>query len=171
MPAMLDGPGTALVTRTKWVRVPPPALNDPVVERRGGDLQNRMTWVRLPPGSLAHSGAAQAVRAPRRRRGGRWLEPCRRNSWTGLASDPAHRSWALGKGVRRPRSGSIPVLSALLYCPVAQRWCGWLLTRRLQVRALPGQLDTEGRANRHDGTHLESGRGESPCRFESCPFR
>ena len=26
MPAMPDGPGTALVTRTKWVRVPPPAL-------------------------------------------------------------------------------------------------------------------------------------------------
>src|SRR4051794_33620842 len=25
-PAMLDGTGTALVTRTKWVRVPPPAL-------------------------------------------------------------------------------------------------------------------------------------------------
>ena len=56
-------------------------------------------------------------------------------------------------------------------CPVAQRWCGWLLTRRLQVRALPGQPDSEGRANRHDGTRLESGRGESPCRFESCPFR
>ena len=27
MPAMLDGPGTALVTRKKWVRVPPPALD------------------------------------------------------------------------------------------------------------------------------------------------
>ena len=26
-PAMLDGPGTALVTRIKWVRVPPPALD------------------------------------------------------------------------------------------------------------------------------------------------
>jgi hypothetical protein len=26
-PAMLDRPGTALVTRTKWVRVPPPALD------------------------------------------------------------------------------------------------------------------------------------------------
>src|SRR5262245_62739759 len=25
-PAMLDGTGTALVTRTKWVRAPPPAL-------------------------------------------------------------------------------------------------------------------------------------------------
>src|SRR4051794_11650229 len=26
MPAMPDRPGTAFVTRTKWVRVPPPAL-------------------------------------------------------------------------------------------------------------------------------------------------
>ncbi len=30
---------------------------------------------------------------------------------------------------------------------------------------------TEGRANWHDGTRSEAGRGESPCRFESCPFR
>src|SRR5262249_14880600 len=28
MPAMLDGTGTALVTRTKWVRAPPPALDE-----------------------------------------------------------------------------------------------------------------------------------------------
>src|SRR5215831_12448981 len=67
--------------------------------------------------------------------------------------------------------GSNPTILTDLYCPVAQRWCGWLLTRRVQVRVLPGQLDTEGRANRHDGTRLEAGRGASPCRFESCPFR
>ena len=56
-----------------------------------------------------------------------------------------------------------------MHCPVAQRWCGWLLTRRLQVRALPGQPDSEGRANRHDGTRLESGRGESPAGSSPVP--
>src|SRR5262249_50932943 len=40
--------------------------------------------------------------------------------------------------------------------------CGRPLPRRMQVRALPGQLDTEGRANRHDGTRSEAGRGEKP---------
>jgi hypothetical protein len=42
MPAMLDGPGTALVTRTEWVRVPPPALEDQRdagAGRPGGRLQ------------------------------------------------------------------------------------------------------------------------------------
>lgn len=34
------------------------------------------------------------------------------------------------------------------YCPVAQRWCDPLLTGRVQVRVLPGQLGTEGQAKR-----------------------
>src|SRR3712207_1572203 len=59
-------------------------------------------------------------------------------------------------------AGSNPAILTDLYCPVAQRWCGWLLTRRLQVRALPGQLQMEGRANWHDGTRLEAGRGAKP---------
>jgi hypothetical protein len=66
-PAMLDRPGTALVTRTKWVRVPPLALivDDAGAGRPGGRPQPDSKQVRLLPASLSDSGVAQLVRAPR----------------------------------------------------------------------------------------------------------
>src|SRR5947208_15874308 len=74
---------------------------------------------------------------------------------------------AWGAGERRFKSGH----PDWTYCPVAQRWCGWPLPRRLQVRVLPGQLDTEGRANRYEGTRVEAGGGASRCRFERVLLR
>ena len=51
---MLDGPGTVLVTRTKWVRVPPPAFvsYDAGAGRPGGRLQPDLKQVRLLPASF-----------------------------------------------------------------------------------------------------------------------
>src|SRR5580692_11630419 len=63
---MLDGPGTALVTRTKWVRVPPPALvccpsMTPGPDGQAVGCNPTIKQVRLLPASLAHSGVAQVV--------------------------------------------------------------------------------------------------------------
>src|SRR5262249_30462235 len=76
-PAMLDRPGTALVTRTKWVRVPPPA---PVSRRRrtGRFRRSAATRPRRRFDScrrLSYSGVAQMVRASPRKGEGRWLDP------------------------------------------------------------------------------------------------
>lgn len=52
MPATPDGTGTALVRRTKWVRVPPPDLNDDAgAGRSGGRPQPDSKQVRLLPAS------------------------------------------------------------------------------------------------------------------------
>ena len=53
-------------------------------------------------------------------------------------------------------------------------WCGvtvayLVVTQWVRVRFLPPQL-RKGKPI-GDGTRLERGRGESPCRFNSCPFR
>src|SRR5262249_8352226 len=75
--AMPDGPGTALLTRTKWVRVPPPA---PVSRRPRTGRFRRSAATR--PGRrfdscrrLSYSGVAQMVRASPRKGEGHWLDP------------------------------------------------------------------------------------------------
>ena len=95
-----------------------------------------------------------------------WLPPAIRGVfWSGGGRGRQQNVW-----VQLPLDALSPVPGEL-HCPAARWSCGWLLTRRVQVRVLPGQLRLEGRANWHDGTRLEAGRGASPCRFESCPFR
>src|SRR3954469_873179 len=58
---MPDRPGTALVTRSEWVRVPPLALSDDDAGagRPGGRPQPDSKQVRLLPASLHDSGVAQ----------------------------------------------------------------------------------------------------------------
>src|SRR4051794_40883142 len=63
---MLDRPGTALVTRTMWVRVPPPALDSCFSMTPGPDGQAvgcnpTIKQDRLLPASLSVSGIAQLV--------------------------------------------------------------------------------------------------------------
>lgn len=115
---MLDRPGTALVTRSEWVRVPPLALSDSgVAQWESTSLKPRGPLVRPQPPELTSGSGPLA-----------------------------------GHGFREPgEAGSIPASLTAgecpRDCPAARRWCGRLLTGRVQVRVLPGQLGTEGRAD------------------------
>ncbi len=77
--------------------------------------------------------------------------------------------------LRRPcppwREGSSPSLVTLTFCLVAQMVERLAVNETVAGSSPAWAAETEGQAKRHDGTRLESGRGASPCRFESCPFR